>query len=351
MIIYWIGCAASAFIAFLCSRTPRGRSNRAASIFFSSLPLLLISALRYDVGHDYLPTYVGYFTLVKNNMVNDNNRLEWLWHLINKALTAVNADYMWLFAIAAVIFFVAIYAEIFRDSPYPALSVFLLVGMGYLFVSFNAVRQMVGCAILLFSVRYIDERKFWKFLLCVVAAGGFHNSCYLFAVAYWIGRIKIKPVMAFILTAAVVVLMELITQLVLFLIRQTDYSIYIASIFDTGETAYVMLAINFILLVFASLLYRDEPLYRIYYNFQLLSLWLTLYSGQVVLILRILWVFGPPSIILIPMAIKKLEDRNNRRIIMAALVLLYFLYTLYTVGIQNSNSVLPYQTIFARWLS
>jgi hypothetical protein len=350
MTVYWIGCAASALLACLCSSTVRGRENRAASVFFSALPLIFLSALRYDVGYDYLPTYVGYFNLVKNNMVNDANRLEWLWHLINKALNMVNADPVWLFVVAALIFFLTVYSEIFRDSPYPALSVFLLVGMGYLFVSFNAVRQMVGCGILLYSVRYVEEKKLWKFLLLVLIAGGFHNSCYVFAAVYWLSRVRIRPLLALLLTAAVVVLMGPITQLIHFIISKTDYRIYIASIFDTGETAYIMLAINFIVLVFASVLYRDEPRYRAYYNFQVLALWITLYSGQVVLILRLMWAFGLPAIILVPLGVETLKEKKDRRLVMAVLVVMYFLYTMYTVGIQNSNSVLPYQTVFSRWL-
>lgn len=351
MIVYWLGCSMSALLAYLCSSVPRGQSNRAVSIFFSALPLMLISALRYDVGYDYLPTYVGYFELVEKGMVNSQNRLEWLWHLINQVFAVMNADSMWIFAVAALLFFMSVYSEIFRASPYPALSVFLLTGMGYLFVSFNAVRQMVGCGILLYSVRYIEERKFWKFLLCIVIAGGFHNSCYVFIVTYWLSKIKIRPMLAFIMTAAVVLLMGPVSRLLHFIISQTNYQIYIASIFDTGETAYVFLAINLVLLVFASVLYRDEPRYRIYYYFQILALWITIYSGQVVLILRMMWAFGLPSIILIPLSVEKLEDKKERYIVIAVLVLLYFLYTLYTVGVQNSNSVLPYQTIFTRWLS
>lgn len=351
MIIYWLGCALSVLFACLCSSTSRGQSHRIASIFFSALPLMLISALRYDVGYDYLPTYAGYYNLIKNGMVNSQNRLEWLWHLINKALALVNADSMWIFAVAALLFFVSVYSEIFRASPYPALSVFLLVGMGYLFVSFNAVRQMVGCGILLFSVRYIEERKFWKFLICIALAGGFHNSCYVFIVSYWLSRIRIRPVVVFMMTAAVVVLMNPVSQLLHYFISQTDYKAYIASVFDTGETAYVFLTISLVLLVFASVLYRDEPRYRIYYYLQILALWITIYSGQVVLILRLMWAFGLPSIILVPLSIEKLAASKERHIVIAALVFLYFLYTLYTVGIQNSNSVLPYQSIFMRWLS
>lgn len=350
MIVYWIGCAASALLAWLCGRTERGRKNRTASVFFSALPLIVISALRYDVGYDYLPTYVGYFRMIQIGMVNDGNRLEWLWHGINKVLVWMNADYMWLFAIAAVVFFLSVYSEIFRDSTNPALSVFLLVGMGYLFVSFNAVRQMMGCGILLFSVRYIEKRKFWKFLLCAMIAGGLHSSCYVFIAAYWLARIKIRPALAFILTAGVVVLMEVLTRLIHMVIAETAYSIYIASIFDTGETAYVMLAINVALLIFASVLYSDDPRYRIYYNFQIIALWITIYSGQVVLILRMMWAFGLPAIILVPLSLENVRWKKYRRLVVAAIVLMYFLYTMYTVGVQNSNSVLPYQTIFKRWL-
>lgn len=351
MIIYWFGCALSVFLAYLCSNTSRGQSQRAVSVFFSALPLMLISALRYDVGYDYLPTYVGYFNLVKNGMINSQNRLEWLWHLINKGLVLLNADSMWLFSVAALLFFMSVYSEIFRTSPYPALSIFLLTGMGYLFVSFNAVRQMVGCGILLFSVRYIEKRRFLKFLICIVIAGGFHNSCYVFIVTYWLSGIRIKPIIAFVATAAVVALREPISQLFHFVIAQTNYKIYIDSIFDTGETAYVFLAINLVQLIFASVLYREEQRYRIYYHFQILALWITIYSGRVVLILRMMWAFGLPSIILIPLSLEKLDEPKERYTIIAVLVLLFFFYTLYTVGVQNSNSVLPYQTIFTRWLS
>ena len=351
MTVYWLSCAASVLLAYLCSRTPRGRSNRFLACFFSSLPLMLISALRYDVGYDYLPTYVSYFQTVKNGMVNDANRLEWLWHLLNSGLAALNADSMWLFAVAAIVFFLCVYADIFRSSPYPGLSVFLLVGMGYLFASYNAVRQMVGCAILMYSLRHVESRKPGRFLLCVAIAGGFHNSCYLFVLVYWLSKVKIKPLGAFVLTAAAALLMAPLSQLFRFLISKTAYQIYLSSIFDTGETAYVMLAINFIVLAFASVLYRDEPRYRIYYNLQIVAVLITLYSGQVVLILRLMWAFGLPSIVLVALAVERIADSKDRRIVISVLTLMYFLYATYTVGVQNSNSVLPYQTVFSRWLS
>ena len=119
--------------------------------------------------------------------------------------------------------------------------------------------------------------------------------------------------------------------------------------FDTGETAYVMMAINAVLLIFASLCYRNDPRYQMYYNTQMIALWVTFFSGRIVLFLRLLWAFGLPSIIMLPLALESVEDAKTRRMIGAGVVLMYSLYTLYTVGLQNSNSVLPYQTIFSRW--
>ena len=84
---------------------------------------------------------------------------------------------------------------------------------------------------------------------------------------------------------------------------------------------------------------------------QIVAVLITLYSGQVVLILRLMWAFGLPSIVLVALAVEKIADFKDRRIVISVLTLMYFLYATYTVGVQNSNSVLPYQTVFSRWLS
>ena len=242
------------------------------------------------------------------------------------------------------------FSQIFYDSPDPALSIFLLVGMNYYFVFFNAMRQMVGCSILLLSIRYIYRKKPLHFLFCVAVATGFHVSCIIFLIAYWIGKIRIRPVVAWIATFAVVLLQGFITEIMKNLIQLTPYSIYFYSVFDTGETAYVTLAINTILLAVSSIFYRDDCKYRIYYNLQIIALWVTMFSGQIVLILRLLWMFGLPAIILLPMAVQKIKKEQNQRLVKSIIVFAYFFYTMYTVGIQNSNHVLPYQTVFGRWL-
>ena len=83
MIVYWMGCLASVLVAWLGMNTEKGKQHRQAVIFFSALPLLLIAALRYDVGMDYMFTYVPYFNMVDMGIVSDGARLEILYHLLN----------------------------------------------------------------------------------------------------------------------------------------------------------------------------------------------------------------------------------------------------------------------------
>ena len=63
---------------------------------------------------------------------------------------------------------------------------------------------------------------------------------------------------------------------------------------------------------------------------------------------RIRWMFGFSSIILIPMTLDNISDKKTRFLAGTAIVVLYAVYFYYTIGINNSANVLPYQTIFSR---
>lgn len=351
MIVYWSGCIASILVCHACMRTSFSQRRRWISILVSALPMIFIAALRYDVGKDYLRTYVAYFENVQQLESSGYSHLEILYHWLNVIVVWLHGDYVWVFAIMAVLFYLPVYARIFENSPYPPLSIFLIVGMCYCFVFFNAMRQMVGCAILLYSVRFIKERRFLPFLLCTALATGFHQSCVLFIAMYWIGRIRIRPRTALLIVIAMLAAASALALLLNWVVSKTKYADYLLSAFDTGETAYVMLAINAILLIFMSIGYRNEREYQLYYNLQLAALLVTIFSGKVVLMLRFLWMFGLPSIISLPMAAANLPVKDReRKLILSVVTILYFAYAWYTVGVQNSNSVLPYQTIFSRWM-
>ena len=166
---------------------------------------------------------------------------------------------------------------------------------------------------------------------------------------YFLYNARITPKIALVATAVLIVLAQVIVLLARLLLSYTPYYVYFSSVFDTGETAYVMLAINAVLLVFLSWQYTaNDRTYGLYYNLQLIAFWVTLFSGQIVLSLRLLWMFGIPSVISVPIALKRIKDERVRALSTMTIAVLYFAYMIYTIWFQNSNSVLPYQTILTR---
>ena len=130
------------------------------------------------------------------------------------------------------------------------------------------------------------------------------------------------------------------------IISSSYYSGYVGGQFDVEAKGYVTLLITAAIMAFATVFYEDSAEYKLYYNLQAVALVLAGLNGKVVLVNRIRWIFGLPVIILVPLAISNIKNEKVRIIITAGIVILYAIYFYYTIGINNSNNVLPYDTIF-----
>lgn len=334
MLIAWIGVHTRAY----------RRGTILPTIILSAMPLFLIAALRYGVGTDYFYTYMPYFNLLEAGIDPKNKEL--LFKLLNQTIIFFNGSGQWVFVFCGLMFTYFSYSQIFKDSPYPWLSILLLFGMTYYFISLNAVRQMVGASILLYSIRFIESKNLKKFLLCVLAAAGFHYSCGLFMIAYLAAKLKLNLIKSIILSTIFLSFFLLVKDYVLDTIRLTSYGWYLGSNFDNGKVGFFTLAIQFAVFLFSSVNSNLTYEYRIYLNLQLISLLLATISSVIVLLERVRWLFGLPSIILLPLAISNIQNKRERLIIGALIAILFSLYAFYTIGINNGHEVLPYMTIF-----
>ncbi|MCM1508605.1 MAG: EpsG family protein [Ruminococcus flavefaciens] len=348
MLIYWSVCLLSVLFAWFGNKIKHKKTDSIyywKLAFFSALPMIFVASVRYNVGKDYFYTYVPYFQNLKYGI--SDLRLEPLYHLINVIVIKLNGDYPWVFAISAIIFLGNVFYRIFRDSPKIYLSIFLLVGTTYYFIFFNTMRQLIGCSVLLLSLKYARERNFVKFLLVVAVATCFHSSCAVFVLFYFISNVKISPKAVFMIIVCVAVFGRILGNILVNIIMSTKYAIYIGSRFDTSEQGYIVLLMNIAILMFATIFYSDDKKYRQYYNLQFIAVCIALLNGEVALISRTRWMFGLPVIILIPLTINNIKDAKSRGLAEMAIIGLYFIYASYTIGVKNGNSVIPYQTIFS----
>ena len=350
MAVYWSACLASFIFTWFATHVKHNHNKEGIVYwllvtFVAAFPLIYISAIRFNVGADYIPYYRYYLGILNGA---GQGRYEVLYYLANKLVACFHLSAPWLFGFAAALFLMPVYKRIMSDSPYRYMSIFLLLGMTYFFYFLNGTRQMIGAAFLLLSIPYIEKRKFIPFLLLIVIATGFHTTCIVFLAVYFLIYMDLNPKLLAAITVAVFVFGQFLANIVNDVLSRMDYySSYLESTYVQRGQGYVVLLMNILLVVFTTFFYQKEnSKFKIYYNLQVIALWASALTGKIVLIDRYRMVFGLASVVLVPMTLNGIENKNTRAVCSAAVVALYFVYVMYTVGMQNSNLVLPYQTIF-----
>lgn len=241
MVVYIIMTVFAVILsAFANIKKNNKKSNKKFAINFrllawytSELILIIIAAIRYDVGQDYMYTYVPYFNNVLGGSANMD--MEYGFFLLNKFAQLFTHDYVGIFVICSVIFFHYIYKAIREQSPIPTLSIFLLVGTTYYFIFLNAMRQMIVIAIFLYAIKYIKERKFWKYFIYMLISSMIHTSAIVLIPMYFLYGIKLRPLKAGIIALILVFAKPLLANVMNYIVGLTKYSYYIDSRFDTGE--------------------------------------------------------------------------------------------------------------------
>lgn len=145
------------------------RIDRFFFILFATI-IFIIIAFRYDVGHDYLSYKITFDTIHSGNINAMLGGVEFLYLLINLIFKNFR---IFLIVVATFSFFVkAIY---YYKRSYNRILCLLLyfcsIGLTY---DMGVIRQGIALAILLFSIKYIKEKKTIKSFVVIVIAAMFH---------------------------------------------------------------------------------------------------------------------------------------------------------------------------------
>lgn len=158
--------------------------------------LTMFIGLRFWIGADYGIYFRAYHDLGKKldtpdilNIVIEGKEqvhMEWLYLLFaNITYEAGFSFYIFTFLLAIVSISIK-YKAFTEHSVYPAFAMLLFMYPTLLISDGGQMRQGMAMAILLFSFRYIKERKLLMFLSIAYLAISFHTSSAVFIIAYWI---------------------------------------------------------------------------------------------------------------------------------------------------------------------
>lgn len=156
----------------------------ALAIFLPSF----FAAVRYNVGTDFH----GYVAIFEEARVSSVDRIERGYIYINWLVQRLGGGIELVFFITTLIIFCCIYFSLKRYSNIINPGIGMLTFMFFYYqMSFNILRQVIAMSIFLYSIKYIIDKKFVKFLFCTILAANFHSSMIVAFLAYFINLINV----------------------------------------------------------------------------------------------------------------------------------------------------------------
>ena len=316
------------------------------AVFMSALPPMIISAIRYYVGTDYLETYyTGFYRILEGSVIYGFELGYWV---LNKAIQLFTDNVFRLFIITSILFVGFVYKAIGVISVDVPLSIILFLVTRYYFIGMNGIRQFIGLAFLTYSLKYVFDNNLKKFLLFIVIACMFHHTCILFSPIYFFSKFRLNIRKVIVVVLVEIALFTIALPIILYALEGSKYGA-LTSKFDLPGVKFTIFTIvlNTILFIIGYIGKKNKDDIRINasFNIQFLALLSALALQTIPLIERVYWIFSFPIIVTFPYLIKGIKSKDIRIAIKWGVVIIFTIYMVYDICILGDHEVLPYQTI------
>lgn len=351
MIAYIVMASLATLITYLAEKFKAKNSNGLykVAMFIVFLVLTMVSAIRFNVGTDYTHTYMPTYYDVLYGVANI--RFDIIPLLILKAVVSLGLSAQWFFVATSIFINAVIVKTIMDQSKNKALSIFLYITGQLYFFGMNGIRQCMAIALFYYSLKYIEQKNFKKYLLINLIGAACHLSAMLFVPLFFVLNRKIKKKTILVLVCLSYLSLGLLTAIFKMVMLSTKYGIYVDGTTDyeaisTFNTAAIL---NFIILIILMIMKRrNEDVGRTYINLHFIATIASLFLITIPLANRLFISFRQIQILSVPEVMNNVSLKGKKALLAYVLVVgLYCAYFYIAVGIQNQNEVLPYKTILS----
>lgn len=308
--------------------------------------LFAVSSLRLNVGNDYLnyvelmhlaysrayvPTEVGFNVLARV--------IYFLCGFENYVLIFA------IFAFATIYFFMK---AMYEQSKWFTMSIVMFMLLGYYFQSLSTVRYYLALSIALYSVKYVINRDWPRFVLVTLMGSLFHKSLLLVLLLYIVAQLNWKRWMYVglgILGVSCLFLKDYYLKIVIML-----YPSYKDTEYLEGGTSIVNIVRCVAILALSLWLYkdaiRDSRRNRFYFICNIMALVLYVFGSFIPVISRVGYYMTVTHLLFVPSLIMEIKDDTRKKALTACTIIACVMYfALYMRGAANDGiRILPYQT-------
>lgn len=347
-----------ACVLFLCLFSQLGTRRISTSVIIRDpcyyigeiyvfLALFLISALRYEVGTDYL----SYQEYAKNEILGYSiwqamhNGTEPFFVLFTKLSYFLCGNMQIFYAIVA--FFISYF--LIKGILFYEKNLFFPISLFFIttsfFISFNAMRQMAAFSVFLYANRFILTKEFKKYLLCILLAMCWHTSAVAYLLCYFFPRIRIQksflPIVLGMFFAK-----KTINLLLMFFLEKKGLGLAYYFFVQEGTSSKSFIVISFcISFCFWLFCKRDtEKIRNFLFNCSISLVLISILGDGIPGSYRLVYLFWPMTTIICPYVYKK--SGCFRLFIFILFLFLFSFFFWKNQIIANTHDVVPYRSIW-----
>ncbi|MFV0250040.1 MAG: EpsG family protein [Bacilli bacterium] len=299
-------------------------------VLLASLIVLRSSSVGMDyvsVGNSFKRIATGFETAYD---------IEWFGYpffYIIKFLSIIIYDNVFLFYfIIGLLSLFLLYKSILDNGEYKTMSLFLFISFCLYYQFLNQSRQMLAVSIILFSFKFIKDKKIIKYCITILLASAIHNTAIIMLPMYFFTKIKITNKILF-LTLIIGVTLFFNTPMLEYIIQKTSYSYYLSTIYNQSFTSSSMMNLVFrIILLLLCLIPYKKVVKKYEYANVLYVMAIFCTFGQIITInfyfmARLTTYFFVFYIFLIPLVIEEFLNKiriNKRKKLFIILFILFF---------------------------
>lgn len=376
MIIYILAFLISIILIWISEHKIKSKKIKILLMVLAVVPLYIISAIRYDVGTDYIKRYTNnYITLSQGK---DITNLEIGFKIIDYICIFFTKEPYLLFIVTSLMILAIIYETVYKKSTNRILSITIFFLGGYYFGSLNLVRQYVAIAFVFIGYQFLlsnhKVKAYIGFLVSCLIAFSMHSSSIICFCIMFLNR-KILLNIKWVLPVSIIIFIfnEKIMNLLNPIIEKTRFAVYLNGAFAKGQVSILNLLENFIVYIWMYVIYiinkkRKNDLEKegiILLNIQGIAFLMTIAGTIHMQFLRIaiyFWIFQvlsvPYYLSITPFEYiigkineklkKNLKERTIKITVYVAFIMIFLAMFCYTNVLNNDNEVLPYKTIYAK---
>ncbi|MGG4287973.1 EpsG family protein [Priestia megaterium] len=320
------------------------------------IPTVFLGSIREGMGKDYW-SYLNYFHMV-NSMdpwILLKEFPEPLYTLLNYIADALIPGKDWsIYFLSSLLtmLFILLTLDYYKKKLSIPMGLFIYF-MLYYIESLNIIKQMLAVSIVLYSYRFILDRKFFRYIFFIIIATLFHQSAFICILFYFLNfkknnRLKIKRGIFYIFIIISPILIAPVISLLKYIPFLDFYTSEFNFSFNGGGLGFLIDVLPVIVpvLLFRKRLVAENPNYELFINIALISLPFRIIGYYQYWASRMVYYSTAIQIIIIPIILWLIKDKQERSLAYYLIIVFYIIMFVYEYVIKNTGPAYPFTSIF-----